>query len=64
MFNSTDENDRTEWPSRFEQQERLAIGGNFICVHWRRGDFLRAHARDLPSVKEAAKQVFDIAFNV
>lgn len=56
-FNSTDFNDKTIFPQDFLPKERNARGGEYLCVHWRRADFLRAHSKNLPSVKSTAEQV-------
>lgn len=59
-FNSTDENDKTimgdDW-RLVKKHHGDAIGGNYICVHWRRGDFVKSHAKDIPSIKGATDQV-------
>ncbi|VDP12459.1 unnamed protein product [Onchocerca flexuosa] len=34
-----------------------AQGGDFICVHWRRGDFVRSHNADIPSISGTAEQI-------
>ncbi|CEF65573.1 GDP-fucose protein O-fucosyltransferase 2 [Strongyloides ratti] len=60
MFNSTDINDKTvmddDW-RLVKKQHGDAIGGNYVCVHWRRGDFVRSHSKDIPSIKGTANQV-------
>ncbi|KAK6742630.1 hypothetical protein RB195_010095 [Necator americanus] len=58
-LSSSDEKDRTELPSSFrdERPRRDALGGDYVCAHWRRKDFLRAHGKELPSIKETARKV-------
>ncbi|KJH47843.1 hypothetical protein DICVIV_06038 [Dictyocaulus viviparus] len=55
---STDEHDNTHLAASFrmDNRNRVAVGGNFLCAHWRRGDFLRARGDQLPSVHGTAKQ--------
>ncbi|VDL80030.1 unnamed protein product [Nippostrongylus brasiliensis] len=61
-LSSDDERDRTPYTSSFRtmSKERNAVGGDFLCVHWRRRDFLRAHGKELPSIDGTAKQVTDL----
>ncbi|XP_017086756.1 GDP-fucose protein O-fucosyltransferase 2 [Drosophila eugracilis] len=40
-----------------ERPKRNAIGGNYLCAHLRRGDFLRSREATTPSLKAAAQQV-------
>ncbi|VDM59864.1 unnamed protein product [Angiostrongylus costaricensis] len=61
QLESTDEQDRTQLAvSRNDVKNRDAIGGNFLCAHWRRRDFVRAHGDELPSINGAAKQLNDL----
>ena len=34
-----------------------AVGGAYLAVHWRRKDFVRSHAKQIPSIEGAAKQI-------
>lgn len=34
-----------------------AKGGPFLCIHWRRKDFVRAHEKELPSISGTTKQI-------
>ena len=52
-LNSTDESDVTFWPNK----KRNAIGGNYMCVHLRRKDFLYGRKKDVPSIEGAAEQI-------
>lgn len=52
-LNSTDELDLTKW----ENRRRSAVGGNYICVHLRRRDFIRGRHKEVPSIKGAAAQI-------
>lgn len=39
------------------QKHGEARGGDYICVHWRRRDFVRSHGSDIPSINGTARQV-------
>lgn len=57
---STDENDSTEAAANWELDKKKhgqAHGGDYLCVHWRRRDFVWAHKEHVPSVKATADQV-------
>lgn len=41
----------------FLQQHRAAIGGNYMCVHLRRADFLQGREPTTPSLRAAATQI-------
>ncbi|XP_055327837.1 GDP-fucose protein O-fucosyltransferase 2-like isoform X2 [Paramacrobiotus metropolitanus] len=57
-LNSSDERDITITPDSWEiQKSPVAFGGPFVCAHLRRQDYLRAHADEVPSVREAALQL-------
>lgn len=58
-FNSADEKDKTLLPPSWKEEKpsRTALGGDYICAHWRRRDFVRAHGKELPSIKGTAKIV-------
>ncbi|VDM67218.1 unnamed protein product [Strongylus vulgaris] len=62
-LSSTDELDRTQLPSSFrdERPRRTALGGNYVCAHWRRRDFVRAHGKELPSINGTAAKVKVVA---
>ncbi|KAI6235337.1 GDP-fucose protein O-fucosyltransferase 2 [Aphelenchoides besseyi] len=60
VLNSDDEKDKTTLTARWEDQKPKvgsAIGGNFLCVHWRRRDFVYAHEDDVPSIEGTAQQI-------
>uniref|UniRef100_A0A0K0F8E2 GDP-fucose protein O-fucosyltransferase 2 n=1 Tax=Strongyloides venezuelensis TaxID=75913 RepID=A0A0K0F8E2_STRVS len=63
-FNSTDIDDKTlmddDW-RLVKKDHGSAIGGNYICVHWRRGDFVKSHRKNIPSIKGAALQIKNFA---
>lgn len=52
-LNSTDESEGTSWPN----SRRTAVGGDYICVHLRRRDFLQGRHKEVPSIKGAANQI-------
>ncbi|KHJ85576.1 hypothetical protein OESDEN_14693, partial [Oesophagostomum dentatum] len=56
---STDESDGTIVPSSFrdERPRRDARGGDYVCAHWRRRDFVRAHGKELPSINGTAAKM-------
>ncbi|PAV74820.1 hypothetical protein WR25_11833 [Diploscapter pachys] len=62
-LDSTDEKDDTVLPENWweEKPKRSSKGGNYLCAHWRRRDFVRAHDKDVPSIEETAKQLNSIA---
>ncbi|EYC16600.1 hypothetical protein Y032_0033g2742 [Ancylostoma ceylanicum] len=61
-LSSTDEADRTELPPSFrdERQRRGALGGDYVCAHWRRRDFIRAHGKELPSIEGTARKLNEL----
>lgn len=62
-FGSDDVTDGTVLDKNWEDTMKKhgeALGGNFICVHWRRRDFVRSHRDDIPSVEGAARQIVNI----
>ncbi|KAK4007960.1 hypothetical protein OUZ56_013119 [Daphnia magna] len=63
FLESDDERDETLLPSdwRDESVELKAKGGNYVCGHLRRQDFLYGRASDVPSLEFAAKQLEKIA---
>uniref|UniRef100_A0A0N4ZUE2 GDP-fucose protein O-fucosyltransferase 2 n=1 Tax=Parastrongyloides trichosuri TaxID=131310 RepID=A0A0N4ZUE2_PARTI len=60
FLHSTDESDKTlmnsDW-TKVTKKHGNALGGNYICIHWRRGDFIRSHSKDIPSIKGTAIQL-------
>ncbi|CAJ0931277.1 unnamed protein product, partial [Mesorhabditis belari] len=53
-----DVRDGTQLPDKWEtKKEDEAKGGPYICLHWRRKDFVRAHGDELPSIKGTAKLI-------
>ncbi|KAF4524627.1 hypothetical protein B566_EDAN013878 [Ephemera danica] len=60
-LNSTDEQDNTIRPSDWQTEKRLDIteerGGNYMCVHLRRRDFLWGRAKSVPSIIGAVTQI-------
>jgi peptide-O-fucosyltransferase len=60
ILGSTDELDKTLLMPNWENQKPkagTAIGGDYLCIHWRRRDFIRAHASEVPSIEGTVKQV-------
>lgn len=39
------------------QEHRSAVGGNYVCAHLRRRDFLSGRDRTTPTLRSAAKQI-------
>ncbi|CAI4231124.1 unnamed protein product [Auanema sp. JU1783] len=62
-LDSEDSADRTILPESWIQESarRDAIGGPYICAHWRRRDFVRAHGKNLPSIKGTSKILNELA---
>ncbi|CAJ0579041.1 unnamed protein product, partial [Mesorhabditis spiculigera] len=57
-LDSEDEKDGTVLPEKWEDEKQgEATGGPYICLHWRRKDFVKAHGNELPSIKGTAKIV-------
>nr|XP_022901454.1 GDP-fucose protein O-fucosyltransferase 2 [Onthophagus taurus] len=58
-LNSTDVSDKTELPEDWKEEKprRTALGGPYLSVHLRRGDFVRARPKDTPTISHAAKQI-------
>jgi peptide-O-fucosyltransferase len=59
FLQSDDESDLTSLPSdwRDETAEVAAKGGDYVCGHLRRQDFLYGRSSDIPSLKLAAKKL-------
>ncbi|XP_077864434.1 GDP-fucose protein O-fucosyltransferase 2-like isoform X2 [Saccoglossus kowalevskii] len=59
-LDSDDERDNTvlldDWRD-MKPDPGSAIGGPYMAVHLRRKDFVHSHKKDVPSLKEAAKQI-------
>ncbi|KAJ1347739.1 hypothetical protein KIN20_002881 [Parelaphostrongylus tenuis] len=66
QLESTDEQDRTKLAASFleDVKNRNAAGGNFLCAHWRRRDFMRVHGDELPSINGTAKQLNELTEKV
>ncbi|XP_074107565.1 O-fucosyltransferase 2 isoform X2 [Cotesia typhae] len=58
-LNSTDKNDKTIRPPDWkdEKSKRNAVGGPYLAIHLRRGDFLKIRSDTVPTIKDAANQV-------
>lgn len=60
-FGSNDKDDQTDiWQSNWDKEERQsgsAKGGNYLAVHLRRKDFIRARPKELPSIEGAVDQI-------
>uniref|UniRef100_A0A915HTI6 GDP-fucose protein O-fucosyltransferase 2 n=1 Tax=Romanomermis culicivorax TaxID=13658 RepID=A0A915HTI6_ROMCU len=61
---STDLDDKTfmqeDW-TKDKITPGAAIGGPYLCVHWRRKDFIRAHTQEVPSIKGTAAQIIRLS---
>nr|CRZ25877.1 BMA-PAD-2 [Brugia malayi] len=59
-LNSNDRRDGTlisdSWKTT-RKEHGEAQGGDYICVHWRRRDFVRSHSADIPSISGTAEQI-------
>lgn len=58
-FNSTDIDDFVQRPEswRNEKAHRTSVGGNYMCAHLRRADFLYGRERTTPTILSAARQI-------
>uniref|UniRef100_A0A182P6V3 GDP-fucose protein O-fucosyltransferase 2 n=1 Tax=Anopheles epiroticus TaxID=199890 RepID=A0A182P6V3_9DIPT len=58
-LNSTDRADRTMRPTRWtdERYRRTARGGDYLCAHLRRADFLYGRDKTTPTIQSAALQI-------
>lgn len=55
---SSDKEDKTKLPENLNSPiERIAIGGPYVAVHFRRQDFVQARPNDVPSIAFAAQQI-------
>ncbi|KRT78823.1 hypothetical protein AMK59_7706 [Oryctes borbonicus] len=59
QLNANDEKDKTLLPNDWikEISRRNAIGGPYVAVHLRRADFVRSRSKEIPSIKNAVKQI-------
>ncbi|BFG00228.1 GDP-fucose protein O-fucosyltransferase 2 [Drosophila madeirensis] len=66
-FDTTDSSAGVQRPAMWEMErpKRDALGGDFICAHLRRGDFVRSREATTPTLKSAAQQIKQLlrAFN-
>lgn len=58
-LNSTDKYEGISRPVNWmdEKEYRGALGGDYICAHLRRGDFVHGREKSIPSMKSAANQI-------
>ncbi|XP_053698053.1 GDP-fucose protein O-fucosyltransferase 2 [Sabethes cyaneus] len=58
-FNSTNEVDRVQRPASWtdEKPYRKARGGEYLCAHLRRADFLHGREKTTPTLRSAALQI-------
>ncbi|XP_050069546.1 GDP-fucose protein O-fucosyltransferase 2 [Anopheles maculipalpis] len=59
LLNSSDQQDRTLRPARWtdERAHRTARGGDYLCAHIRRADFLYGRDKTTPTIQSAALQI-------
>ncbi|XP_055845704.1 GDP-fucose protein O-fucosyltransferase 2 [Episyrphus balteatus] len=59
FFNSTDDSDAVQRPYSWKDEKpyRGAIGGDYLCVHLRRGDFVHGREKTTPTLKSAGTQI-------
>jgi len=62
-FQSSDEEDGPVLPDDWRDEEpvRIAKGGDYLCGHLRRQDFLVGRSHEVPSLKSAAEQLLLLA---
>ena len=62
-FQSSDEEDGPVLPDDWRDEEpvRIAKGGDYLCGHLRRQDFLVGRSHEVPSLKSAAEQLLQLA---
>ena len=60
-FNSTNDADNVQRPTLWTKEKpyRKAVGGDYLCSHLRRADFLYGRERTTPSLRSAAQQIKD-----
>lgn len=58
-FNSTDCSEKVQRPESWlnEKPYRSALGGNYLCVHLRRADFIQGRDKTTPTLQSAATQI-------
>ncbi|KAG4080160.1 hypothetical protein HA402_008231 [Bradysia odoriphaga] len=58
-FNSTDESDGVLRPANWqdEKSHRSAVGGDYVCAHIRRADFVLGREKTTPSLRSVGNQV-------
>lgn len=58
-LNSTDDSDAVQRPYNWKDEKpyRGAIGGDYLCVHLRRGDFVHGREKTTPTLKSAGTQI-------
>lgn len=58
-FNSTDESDGVLLPPNWQDEKphRMAIGGDYLCAHIRRSDFVLGREKTTPSLRSVANQI-------
>lgn len=58
-FNSTNENDEVERPKDWQNEKphRSAVGGDYLCAHIRRSDFVVGHEKTTPTLRSVANQI-------
>lgn len=58
-FNSTDESDGVLRPANWQDEKphRSATGGDYICAHIRRSDFVLGREKTTPSLRSVANQI-------
>ncbi|XP_017116130.1 GDP-fucose protein O-fucosyltransferase 2 [Drosophila elegans] len=68
VLGTTDATARVQRPAMWELEraKRDAKGGDYLCAHLRRGDFVRSRDKTTPTLKAAAQQVKQLlrAFNM
>ncbi|VDK23841.1 unnamed protein product [Anisakis simplex] len=55
-LNSNDVSDKTVLDKSWDETKK-AIGGPFVCIHWRRRDFVHSHSAHIPSIEGTAELV-------
>lgn len=58
-FNSTNENDGVQRPPNWEDEKphRTAVGGDYICAHIRRSDFILGREKTTPTLRSVVNQI-------